>query len=128
MATKNSSGNNSFKDESVMKEVQVNLEFKIITGELAPGDKFPPIRDLAETYDIGTSTAQKIVNNLSAEDIIVKKRGVGFFVKPFVKGKLMDKHIADCKRMFRIAIDYAVKLGLDSQAIVAELLKGDKEE
>lgn len=128
MSIKNSSVNNNFKDESVMKEVQDNLEFKIISGELAAGDKFPPIRDLAEMYNIGTSTAQKIVNNLSAEDVIMKKRGVGFFVKPFVKGKLMDKHVADCKRRFKVDIDYAVKLGLDSQAIVAELLKGEKEE
>ena len=128
MANKNSSVNNGYKDGSVMKEVQDNLEFKIISGELSPGDKFPPIRDLAESYKIGTSTAQMIVNNLSADDIIVKKRGVGFFVKPFVKGKLMEKHVTECYRVFRIAIDYAVKLGLDSKAIVAELLEGDKEE
>ena len=127
MANENSSVNNSFNGESVMKEVQDDLEFKIISGEIAPGDKFLTIRDLAETYNIGTSTAQKIVNNLSSEDVIVKKRGVGFFVKPFVKGKLMDKHVANCKGMFRIAIDYAVKLGLDSKAIVSELLNRDDE-
>lgn len=127
MANNNSSIDNSYKDESIIKEVQDNLEFKIITGELSAGDKFPPIRDLAESYNIGTSTAQKIVNNLSAGDIIVKKRGVGFFVKPFVVGKLKEKHITICKQMFQRAIDYAVKLGLDSKAIVAELLAGDKE-
>lgn len=126
MINRNSSAKNSFKDESVLKEVQNDLEFKIITGELAPGEKFPPIRDLAEMYDIGTSTAQKIVNNLSSEDIIVKKRGVGFFIKPYVKGKLIDKHTAECRRMFRIAIDYAVELGLDSKAIVEELLEVEK--
>lgn len=122
----NSSIGNGIKDDSIMNAVQTNLEFKIITGELAPGDKFPPIRDLAEIYNIGTSTAQKIVNNLNADDIIVKKRGIGFFVKPFVKGKLIEKHVSECKRMFKKAIDYAVVLELDSEAIVAELLQEEK--
>ncbi len=126
MSNQNSGVKSSFKDESVVKEVQTDLEFKIVTGELAPGEKFPPIRDLAEMYDIGTSTAQKIVNNLSAEDIIVKKRGVGFFIKPYIKGKLIDKHTAECRRMFRIAIDYAVEFGLDAKAIVEELLEVEK--
>jgi len=127
MSNQNSGVKSSFKDESVVKEVQTDLEFKIVTGELAPGEKFPPIRDLAEMYDIGTSTAQKIVNNLSAEDIIVKKRGVGFFIKPYIKGKLIDKHTAECRRMFRVAIDYAVEFGLDAKAIVEELLEVEKE-
>ncbi len=127
MKEMNSSVNGSFKEDSVIQNVQNDLEFKIIRGELAPGEQFPPIREISESYTIGTSTAQKIVNSLSAEGIIVKKRGVGFFVKPFVKTKLMEKHISKCKKMFKVAIDYAVRLGLDSQAIVAEILEEEKE-
>lgn len=123
----NSSVNGSFKEESVIQSVQNDLEFKIIRGELAPGEQFPPIREISETYTIGTSTAQKIVNSLSAEGIIAKKRGIGFFVKPYVKSKLMEKHTSKCKMMFKVAIDYAVKLGLDSQAIVTEIIEGDNE-
>ncbi len=81
MLNMNSSVNNSIMDESLVKEVQTDLEFKIITAELAPGEKFPSIRDLAKMYDIGTSTAQKIVNNLNAEDVLAKRRGVVFFYK-----------------------------------------------
>ncbi len=40
----NSSVNNSIMDESLVKDVQTDLEFKIITAELAPGEKFPSIR------------------------------------------------------------------------------------
>ena len=122
----NNYGSNDYKDGSVSKEVQDILELKIMSGELAPGNRFPSIRELAETYDIGTSTAQMIVNNLSAEDIIVKKRGVGFFVKPFVKGKLRDKHIDECMKMFERAIKYADILGLDSKTIVTEVLEEKK--
>ncbi len=54
---------------------------------------------------------------------LAKRRGVGFFIKPFVRDKLMNKHIDICKRMFRGSIEYAAELGLDSKVIVEELLK-----
>ena len=108
---------------SVANKIQNNLEFKIITGELAPGEKFPSIRELAETYKIGTVTAQAIVTNLSKDEIITKKPGVGFFVMPYVKGKLVQKHTSECKKMLKRVIEYAVRFGLDPEAIVAEVFK-----
>jgi GntR family transcriptional regulator len=44
---------------------------KIESGELQPGDRVPSIRSLAQEYQVATTTAQKVIEALKDEGLIV---------------------------------------------------------
>ncbi|HTZ23822.1 MAG TPA: winged helix-turn-helix domain-containing protein [Streptosporangiaceae bacterium] len=44
---------------------------QIESGELQPGDRVPSIRSLAQEYEVATTTAQKVVEALRDEGLIV---------------------------------------------------------
>ena len=105
--------------------VKRDVEVKIITGVYAAGDNIPTIVELCEYYDIGKTTAQKIISALYDDGIIIKKVGYGCFVKPFVKDKLYRQHERDLKKQLKSAInsedfEQAAKLRDQIQAYKAQ--------
>jgi GntR family transcriptional regulator len=44
---------------------------RIGAGELAPGDRLPSIRSIAQEYDVATTTAQKVIEALRDEGLAV---------------------------------------------------------
>ncbi len=44
---------------------------KIESGELQAGDRVPSIRTLAQEYEVATTTAQKVIDALRDEGLIV---------------------------------------------------------
>jgi DNA-binding GntR family transcriptional regulator len=44
---------------------------KIESGELQPGNRLPSIRTLAQEYQVATTTAQKVIEALRDEGLIV---------------------------------------------------------
>lgn len=108
--------------ETSFSSVKAEIESKIIRGDYEAGDRIPSMRELSNQYDIGLTTAQKVLNSLDDDGIISKKRGVGFFVKPFITQRLIRKHTEICKNLFYTAIEYAQNMNLDSRQIVDEIL------
>jgi DNA-binding transcriptional regulator YhcF (GntR family) len=53
------------------RQIYDYLAAQIDSGELAPGDRIPSIRDLAQTWGVALTTAQKTMNALRQEGKIV---------------------------------------------------------
>lgn len=106
--------------------VKMDIEAKIITGEYAAGTKIPTIVELIEQYGIGKTTAQKIITALDDEGVIVKKVGIGCFVKPFVKERLYEQHEQILKTQISNIVAEAALLQL-SESHITELLKEEWE-
>jgi GntR family transcriptional regulator len=53
---------------------------QVESGELKPGDRVPPILDLAATYGVSASTVRKAVRVLKDEGLITGRAGWGMFV------------------------------------------------
>lgn len=92
--------------------VKKDIEFKIINGEYIAGEKIPPIREIAEKYNIGISTAQKVVDALEKDNIIYKKKGIGFFVRPYIKKILLKKQKIKLQKQLIEIIKEAKKIGI----------------
>ncbi|MGE5572865.1 MAG: GntR family transcriptional regulator [Bacillota bacterium] len=62
------------------RQIVDQIREKVLSGELAPGESLPSIRQLAE--DAGTSviTTKRAYSELEAEGIIVTRAGLGSFV------------------------------------------------
>lgn len=98
--------------------VKRDIEAKIITGEYAVGKKIPTIVELVEQYNIGKTTAQKIINALYDEGTIVKKVGIGCFVKPFVKERLLEQYEKELEKQVKNVIEEAFLIGLDKEYVI----------
>lgn len=107
--------------------IKQDIELKIIRGEYSAGERIPPVRKIAEIYNIGTSTAAKTLETLAQEGTLYKKRGVGYFVKPYVKEKLCKEHKKNLERILLNAFSYADIIGVDLLKIVNKIYKSRSE-
>ena len=99
-------------------DVKKDIESKIVTEEYTAGSKIPTIVELCEQYNIGKTTAQKVINTLYDEGIIVKKVGIGCFVKPYIKEKLLERHRYEFEQYIKGAVDEAFLLGFDREYVM----------
>ncbi len=53
---------------------------RIASGELAPGDRLPSIASISQEYDVAKTTAQKVIEALRDEGLVVTSP-MGTFVK-----------------------------------------------
>jgi len=53
---------------------------EIITEHFQPGQKLPPVRQLAVTLTVNANTIQRALSELIDEKILISKRGKGNFV------------------------------------------------
>lgn len=106
-----------FGQNTVWLDVKWDIETKIISGEYIAGSKIPTIVELIEKYNIGKSTAQKIITALYNEGIIVKKVGIGCFVKPFIRQKLLEQHEKILQEQATNIIKEALILGLNKEYV-----------
>jgi len=103
--------------------VKNDIETKIIAGEYGDAEKLPSITELAQLYDIGTTTAQKVLKALCDDGIIYKKHGVGYYVKVFVKDQLRKQHTEEFEGRVIDLFDYASQIGLTRGEII-EIVNG----
>jgi DNA-binding GntR family transcriptional regulator len=61
------------------------LRDEIAEGMLAPGDKLPSIRSLAERFGVAPMTAQSAIDMLRSERLIYTSPGRGTFVRADAK-------------------------------------------
>lgn len=111
----------------VWLDVKKDIEIKVITGYYPAGERIPPIRKIAELYGIGLNTAQKVFEVLCSEDVIYKKRGIGYFVQPLAKEALFNKHQKKLEKMIHDTIDYARMININPSDIVVQYVDKLKE-
>ena len=92
--------------------VKTDLELKVVRGEYLAGERLPSIRNIAQIYNIGVTTARKAVYALAREGTICVSRGKGYYIMPFVKDKLNMAHKKQLEKLLREAMDYGIGMGL----------------
>lgn len=103
---------------SVWQYVKSDIELKILDGTFAVGERIPSIRKLADDYGVGQSTAQKILTTLWHEGIIESRRGVGYFVMPYVREKLVAERKKTLEKTLLHAMEEAELIDMDLSSMV----------
>ena len=106
--------------EFLWQSVKADIEARIIRGEYKSGDLVPSITSMTEKYQIGRTTAQKILNSLCDEGIIVKRVGIGCFVAPktSVKDKLLSKNMQRIQGLALQRVKEARALDIDCEQLL----------
>lgn len=69
-------------DKAIYLQMADRLCDEIIAGRYAENDRIPSVREYAALLEVNTNTAVKAYEQLSREEIIYNKRGLGYFVCP----------------------------------------------
>jgi len=110
----------------IFLQIKENIEDSIIGGSLNAGDKVPSTNEFAAYYQINPATAAKGVNELVAEHILFKRRGVGMFVTENAKELLVTKHKARFyKEYIQPLKEAAEKLDIKEAELMDMLKKED---
>ncbi len=106
----------------IFLQVAELLENSIVDGSLREEDQVPSTNELAAFHRINPATAAKGVNQLVAEGILHKKRGIGMFVSTGARAKLTDRRRDQFAEQYvRPMLAEAQKLGLGIDEIKAML-------
>ena len=67
-------------DRALSERITARVSDAIISGELKPGDRLPPERQLAEQFGVSRTVIRDAVKTLSGRGIVHVRRGAGIFV------------------------------------------------
>lgn len=103
---------------NIWTDIKSDIEMKILSGSFAPGERIPSVRKLSADYGIGQTTAQKILKALWQEGIIEPRRGVGFFVKPYIREQLITSRKKILEKKMISALEEASLINMDMLPII----------
>jgi DNA-binding transcriptional regulator YhcF (GntR family) len=63
-------------------QVAWRVRAMISSGKLAPGDRLPPVRQLAQDAGVNPNTARAIYGRLESDGLVETRHGLGTFVAP----------------------------------------------
>jgi len=113
-------------------QIKILITQSLIAGEWGPGDAIPSEIDLATRFKVSQGTVRKAIDELSAENLVVRRQGKGTFVSTHAEQHVQyrflklqpdngsvqsegpaQRTIIDCKRS-RASADVARALNLRS--------------
>jgi len=111
-------------DESGSKPIYVQIaewiEKEIIDGALLADEKVHSQYQLADLFNINPATAGKGLTLLLDEEVVYQKRGLGTFVSPTGREKLLVKRKEETLRpLITKLLDETMLLGVDEQGLQA---------
>ncbi len=65
---------------AIWMQIAQQVATRIMTGEWAPGERIPSVRELAAEVQVNPNTVVRSVTFLQEAGIIINQRGVGYFV------------------------------------------------
>ncbi|AXI08400.1 GntR family transcriptional regulator [Oceanobacillus zhaokaii] len=115
-------------DESkpIFLQIKEQLEDSIINGAIKAGERVPSTNEFAAYYKINPATAAKGINELVAEDILFKRRGVGMFVTEDAKQLLVESRKKTFYENFMLPLkNEANKLQISEEELMDMVKRGD---
>ena len=81
----------NFKDnKAIYLQIADRIGDQIIAGSLTPDGKVPSVRELAAEIEVNANTVARTYDHLQQNGIIYTKRGLGYFVCPDAKEKIVN--------------------------------------
>jgi DNA-binding transcriptional regulator YhcF (GntR family) len=87
----------------------------VLSGKLHEEDRIPSVREYGADIGVNPNTVMRVYEKLTADEIIYNKRGIGYFVCPGARTKILEAHKAEFLEKDVPAIKRRMELlGLDS--------------
>lgn len=104
---------------SLAEQIAVQVRSGVVNGELKPGERLPPARDLAKSLHINMHTVLRAYAQLRDDEVIEMRQGRGAFVRPDAGAGMI--RVTDLAAQL---VNEARKLGLTQPDIVRLIERG----
>lgn len=104
----------------IFRQVAAEIENAIVDGSLAEESQAPSSNELAAFHRINPATAAKGLNQLVADGVLQKRRGVGMFVATGAREQLLKRRRSEFADQYvRPLMTEARKLGITARDLAA---------
>ena len=111
----------------IFVQIAERIENDIIAGELPEDTQVPSTNQFASFYQINPATAAKGVNLLVDQGILYKKRGLGMYVVPGARARLLEKRREQFYEQYVVTMmREAEKLGITQEQLADMIQRGVK--
>lgn len=111
------------ESHTIYIEIAQMIENDILCGRLAEGNQAPSMNQFSKVYGINPATANKGLNILVEENILIKKRGIGMFVAEGARMRVYQKRKEKfLTQVIPELVKEAAQLGIEKEELV-EILK-----
>lgn len=94
----------------------------LVEGVITEGEKIPSTTELSNFYQINRATAQKGVGILVDEGIVEQRRGIGVFVVPHARSKLIKERIDNFKEKYiQSLVEEAKRLEMSKEEVLKKV-------
>ena len=77
-------------DKPIYLQLADRLSDDIVDGKYNADDRVPSVREFGMCFEVNTNTAVKAYDMLSRDNVIYNRRGLGYFVTPGAREKIME--------------------------------------
>jgi DNA-binding transcriptional regulator YhcF (GntR family) len=115
------------ENRPIFVQIAERIENDIIAGELSEAAQVPSTNQFASFYQINPATAAKGVNLLVDQGILYKRRGLGMYVAPSARAKLLEKRRDQFFEQYVVTmLQEAEKLGITTEQVTEMVQRGVK--
>lgn len=77
-------------DKPIFRQILDLCHERIIAGEWKEGERVPSVRELGLELKVNAHTALKAYDELQREEVLVQRRGIGFFLTDDARSRVME--------------------------------------
>lgn len=88
----------------IYRQLFQQLRQRIVSGQLAPGEQMPSVRELSAELKINLLTVAKVYQLLEGEGLVETRRGLG----TFVKGGHETRSVTEKRKLIADAVEQLV--------------------
>jgi GntR family transcriptional regulator len=109
--------------EPIYIQIAQMIRAQVLAGELKEEEQVMSTTQFATTFRINPATAQKAFAGLVDEGVLYKRRGLGMFVAPGARERMLDDHRKTYfEEVLAPALQQADILGISTEDVVAYVL------
>ena len=116
---------NLSSDRPIFMQIIERIQHSIVSGQYAPGDKLPSVRDLAAQAAVNPNTMQKALSELERSGLVYSKRTSGRFITEDLT-MIQELKAALAKEKIETFLESMQKLGFQNEETVALMMESLK--
>lgn len=105
-------------DKPLYQQVVDQIKGQILSGELAPGEGLPSIRNLAQELTTSVITIKRAYEDLEKEGYIYSRQGLGSFVSELNRDEIKEATLKEVEEMLRDGVQHAIQMGMNLEEIL----------
>ncbi len=104
--------------DPMYKQVTDQIKDAVASGELAPGERLPSVREMSEALKVSAITIKRAYFDLETEGYIMTRAGLGSFVAPVERDAMRRRKLDELRGEVARIVRTAAKFGITVDDIV----------